>query len=317
MSIKSFLKFIELPTKITCITTLITGTIFILYRGETFNYINFLYMLISVIAMDMVTTGLNNYIDYKKARKKTGFGYEEHNAIVKYNIKENIALITLFILSLISAVFGILLYLNTNIVVLITGIISFGIGVLYTFGPIPISRTAFGEVFSGFFQGFVIIFLGVYIHTYDSGWVIVEFINSRLNIQLDIQEILYIFLYSLPATLTIANLMLANNICDMEDDIVNNRYTLPIFIGKEKALILFKYTYYLCYIDIIVLVILKVIPLLALLFLPTLIIVNKNIGIFEKNQSKKDTFPLAIKNFIVINYSLIITILIAGLFKLV
>lgn len=308
MNLKSFLKLIELPTKITCITTLIAASVYVIYKGETFNYINFLYMFISLVTMDMVTTGLNNYLDYKKARKKIGFGYEEHNAIVKYNLKESTVIITLLILTLISAFFGILLYLNTDIIVLLIGILSFGIGILYTFGPIPISRTAFGEVFSGFFQGFVIIFLGIYIHTYNQGWVVLELISDTLSIKLNIKEIIYIFLFSLPSTFTIANIMLANNICDIEDDIENKRYTLPIFIGKEKALTLFKYIYFICYLDIIILAILKIAPILVILSLLTFIIVNKNIKTFYDLQTKKDTFPLAIMNFIVINFSFIISI---------
>ena len=38
----------------------------------------------------------------------------------------------------------------------------------------------------------------------------------------------------------IANIMLANNICDVEEDIINNRFTLPYYLGKKNAFNLFK-----------------------------------------------------------------------------
>lgn len=317
MNVKSFLKLIELPTKVTCFTTLLIATVFVLFRGEDFKPINFLFMFVSLIAMDMVTTGLNNYLDYKKAKKKSGFGYEEHNAIVKFGLKESTVVATLLILSAISAIFGILLFLKTDIVVLIFGMIAFGVGVLYTFGPVAISRIPLGELVSGFFQGFGIIFIGIYIHTFESGWVLVQLSDSIFKLELNLVVILTVFLYSIPSTLTIANIMLANNICDIEDDLSNKRYTLPIYIGKEASLNLFAGLYYLSYVAIILMTILQVTPLITLVTIVTLIIVQKNIGIFKKQQTKKDTFALAIMNFVLINGGLLVTVGIGALLKMV
>ncbi|PKM93409.1 MAG: 1,4-dihydroxy-2-naphthoate polyprenyltransferase [Firmicutes bacterium HGW-Firmicutes-1] len=315
MNVRSFLKLIELPTKVTCFTTLLVATVFVLYRGDDFKPINFLLMFVSLIAMDMVTTGLNNYLDFKKAKTKSGFGYEEHNAIVKYGLKESSVIATLFLLSAISGTFGILLFLKTDIIVLFIGMIAFGIGVLYTFGLVSISRTPFGELVSGLFQGFGIIFVGIYIHTFEHSWVFFQLSDAIFQLELNMAEILSVFLYSIPATLTIANIMLANNICDIEEDLLNRRYTLPIYIGKEMAIKLFASLYYLSYVAIILMVILKITPLVTLFVLLTSIIVQKNIGIFRKQQTKKDTFSLAIMNFILINGALLITVLVGVLLK--
>lgn len=40
----------------------------------------------------------------------------------------------------------------------------------------------------------------------------------------------------------VANIMLANNICDMEDDFINRRLTLSIYLGKENALTFILYS---------------------------------------------------------------------------
>jgi 1,4-dihydroxy-2-naphthoate octaprenyltransferase len=272
-------------------------------------------MLVSLLTFDMVTTAINNYYDYKNAKKTYGYNYEKHNAIVRDNLKESTVITTIFILLSIAIVFGILLVFNTNIIVLLIGILSFSIGILYSFGPVPISRTPFGELFSGFFMGFIIVLLSVYIHVYDQNILSLVYENGFINININIKEIIYIFLISIPTMNGIANIMLANNICDIEDDIENRRYTLPIYIGKAKALKLFMFIYYIIYVDFIVLALLKEFSIVFLLSLITFIPVSKNIKIFLNRQSKKDTFVMSIKNFVLISLSFILTIAILIPFK--
>ena len=245
MNIKSFFKLVEIQTKVASVIPFSLGTIYTIYRYNNFEFINFLLMLISLISFDMSTTAINNYIDYKKAIKKEGFGYEEHNAIVNYNMKEKTVIFTIFVLLFIAIIAGLNLYLNTNYIVLIIGIISFSVGVLYSFGPIPISRMPLGEIFSGAFMGFVIPFLSIYIHRFNKGLIDMNINLPQISIELNIVEIIVLFLISLPTFIAISNLMLSNNICDIEDDIENKRYTLPIYIGKSNSLKLYKYLYYI------------------------------------------------------------------------
>jgi len=301
MNVISFLKLVEIQTKVASQIPFLLGTSYALYRYNSFDYKNFILLFISLLSFDMATTTINNYIDYKKAIKKHGFGYEIHNAIVSYSLKERTVQITIGILITIAITFGILLFLNTNLVILFLGVLSFLVGVLYSFGPIPISRMPLGEIFSGIFMGFIIPFISIYIHIYDKGVATILLQGSSIDISFNVVTIANIFLVSLPAVIGIANIMLANNICDIDDDIHNKRYTLPIYIGKEKALNLFKYLYYIIYIDIIVLVILRSLPLVSLLVLATFVPVKKNIDKFFEKQTKKDTFIIAIKNFVLVN----------------
>lgn len=308
MSLSSFLKLVEIQTKVASMIPFSLGTLYALYRYQKFNLRNFLLMFISLLAFDMVTTVINNYLDYKKAIKTHGFNYESHNAIVKYSLKESTIIGTITILLTIAVCVGFLLFLNTNLVVLLLGVISFAVGVLYSFGPVPISRMPLGEIFSGLFMGFVIVFLSAYIHIYDQNIITLLYHGGMLRIEMNMLELLYLFLISVPAVMGIANIMLANNICDIEDDIENKRYTLPIYIGKENALKLFKVLYYIIYADIILLLIAGIEPVISLLMLLTLIPVRKNLRIFDETQTKKDTFVLAVKNFILINVSRIFAI---------
>jgi 1,4-dihydroxy-2-naphthoate octaprenyltransferase len=307
MNIKSFLKLVEIQTKVASVTPFALGTLIAIYRFSEFNLMNFLLMFISLLCIDMATTAINNYMDYKKAVRKYGYGYEVHNAIVKDNLKESNVIIVILGLLITAVIFGFILFLNTNIIVLILGAVSFVIGVCYSFGPIPISRTPFGEILSGFFMGGIILFLSIYIHISSSGIIGVSLNEATLSLNLNIKEVLYIFLLAIPAIAGIANIMLANNICDREDDIENKRYTLPVYVGNDNALKVFKWTYYIAYVDLVILIILGIEPLLSILSLATFIIVNRNIKVFEKEHVKSKTFILSVKNFIIINGARVIS----------
>ena len=136
LSISSFFKYVEIQTKFASIIPFIVGTLYSLYRYKSFNLKNFIIMGISLLAFDMATTAINNYIDYKKALKVEGCTYKDENAIVKYGIKESTAKSIIFTLLTVATVFGIILTLDTNAIVLLIGIISFLAGIFYTYGPV-------------------------------------------------------------------------------------------------------------------------------------------------------------------------------------
>ncbi|MBU3190375.1 1,4-dihydroxy-2-naphthoate polyprenyltransferase [Clostridium bowmanii] len=311
MSLNSFFQFIEIKTKLASMIPFIVGTLYSQYRYKSFNLKNFIIMSISLLAFDMATTGINNYIDYKKALRS-----HENKNNIHGDIKESTALAIIFILLSLAISFGILLTLNTNVMVLLIGIVSFLAGILYTYGPIPISRTPLGEIFSGIFMGFIILFLSVYIHIFDENIVSFMYANNRLTFSINLMEVFYIFLISIPTMCGIANIMLANNICDVEEDIVNNRFTLPHYLGVKNALKLFKVLYYIGYLDIIILVILKISPIISLLVLLTIIPLNKNIKLFNQKHIKSETFVYSVKNFAVINITHILSVSVALIFSL-
>lgn len=338
MSVKSFFKLVEIQTKVASMVPFLLGTIYALYHFHAFRLENFLLMFGSLLFIDMATTTINNLLDYKRANKKEGYGFETHNAIVKYNMKEGTVMAVIVVLVTIAAVLGFFLYLNTNFLVLLLGALSFLVGVVYSFGPIPISRTPFGEIFSGGFMGLVIPFLAVYIHIFNQDLINLSYITADgqmvllgigsqftaafvygsaglFTISLQLRELLFIFLLSVPAAVGIANIMLANNICDMEEDLENKRYTLPIFIGKRNALFVFAGLYFIGYAAIVLLVFLHVTPLISLITLATLPIVVKHLSIFYKKQSKQDTFALSVKNLLLMNVIFILSLVIAYFFK--
>ncbi|WP_058300826.1 1,4-dihydroxy-2-naphthoate polyprenyltransferase [Gorillibacterium timonense] len=314
MNIRSFLKLVEIQTKAASIIPFAIGTLYAYFRFERFDLLSFLLMLISLLSFDMATTAINNYMDYKKAIKTSGYGYESHNAIVSHQLREKTVVTTILLLLAIAAATGILLVLNSDLLVFFLGGLSFLVGILYSYGPVPISRMPLGELFSGLFMGFVLLFITVFIQT-DAGQIaqldLTAIRDGIVNLRLNLVEILAVFAISIPTIAGIANIMLANNICDMEDDLENRRYTLPQYIGKKNSLLLFRIIYYVSYVDVIALFLLGIPPYLLLIILATAIPLSRNIRRFEQQQVKAVTFSLSVKTFMLLSSARIVVLVLA------
>lgn len=308
MKFKSFLKLVEIQTKVASVIPFFLGLAYAIYNFGKVNILNLIVMFLSMVLFDMSVTALNNYFDNKRAIKKHGYNYEVHNSIVQFGLKESVVVSTIIVMLVLSVSLGINLVLLTDYVVLLLGASCFAVGIIYSYGPIPISRTPFGEIFSGITMGFFIPFIAIYVSVMGKGILNLSLKNYMLSGSINLIAILGIVVATLPAVFCVANIMLANNICDIEDDLENKRYTLPIFIGKDKAIVLLRGLFYLSYAAIAAGVLLKVLPIYSLLVLLTLIPVLKKIKLFVANPTKKDTFGLIVACFIIINVPLILSI---------
>ena len=308
MKVKAFFKLVEIQTKVASVIPFLTTLLYVLYSTKQLNGINMVIMFLSMVLFDMTVTALNNYYDYKNAEKKHGYNYEIHNSIVQYSLKSGTVKAVIAVMFVISAALGLLLVYRTNFITLLLGAACFAIGIAYSYGPMPISRTPFGEIFSGLTMGLGIPLITYYSNVFDKDVLQLALSNRVLTFSFDVYSIAGILLVSLPAVFCIANIMLANNICDIEDDLPNKRYTLPIVVGKAKAVTLLKLLFALSYVAIIAAVVLRALPLYSLLSLLTVIPLTKNVKAFVANPTKKDTFGAIVGSFVLINVSLALTI---------
>ncbi|MBN2795345.1 MAG: 1,4-dihydroxy-2-naphthoate polyprenyltransferase [Clostridia bacterium] len=315
MNLKSFLKLVEIQTKVASVFPFIAGNLFAWFYFKSFNVVHMLIMFGALLSIDMATTAINNYMDYKKAVKKEGYNFEQHNAIVLYNLKEKQIILTIAVLLVIGMFLGLILFLVTDWVVLLIGVLSFGVGIFYSFGPLPIYRTPFGEIFSGFFMGFFIIFLSIYIHVTDHALITLSFKKDFMSLVMDWKSILVIGLFSLPFIAGISNIMLANNICDMEDDFENKRYTLPVIIGKKKAIFIYEWTYYIMAISFVGLVVMKAVSSIYLLGFLIYLPLSKLIRDFKANPRKDLNFVNAVKGFVLTSVLIILLVMIQIIFN--
>lgn len=259
---------------------------FLVYREQQIDWVRTGVFFSSMFIFDLTTTAINNYIDTKT-----------NDQVLQFERKK--ALLIIYLLFGISTALGLYLAYITDIVVLLLGGACFLAGVLYTYGPVPISRQPLGELLSGVFYGLFIPFILLYINmpegtflNFSAGW-------DKIGVELMIMPTLSVVLLSVIPVCTTANIMLANNICDLQKDIAAKRYTLPYYLGK-KALYLFAALYYMTYAATVAMTAMGILPPVCLLSLLTIFIVQKNINKFLKHQEKATTFMTSIVNYVVI-----------------
>ncbi|AQY49886.1 1,4-dihydroxy-2-naphthoate octaprenyltransferase [Listeria weihenstephanensis FSL R9-0317] len=316
MSVPAFFKLVEIQTKIASVFPFIIGTLFVVYQYDLFSWKNTLIFFGSMLIFDLTTTAINNYMDYRKATNNHDYDYRTtSNVIGQERIPEITVIITIFLMFFIATGLGVWLVFETDLLVLLVGFICFCIGILYTFGPVPLSRMPLGEIFSGVTMGFGIVFLAIYVNAYDAGIANLIWSGEWVTVRVNLIEIIRIAVISLPCIFTIANIMLANNICDLDEDIRNHRYTLPYYISKKYAVLLFNALYYASFVAIIVAVAIGFLSPIMLLTLIALIPVFKNLQKFNAEQVKAKTFVISIKNFVVTNSAIVVFLAASLIFK--
>lgn len=296
MTARVFFDLVEIKTKLASLFPFMIGTLFTVYYFHMFDFVNTLIFFCSMLIFDMTTTAINNLMDYQKAKAD---GYKkEVNIIGQAQISEKLVITLIFTMLATASLLGILLVFRTSILLLFMGGLCFLIGIFYTFGPVPISRMPLGEAVSGITMGFGIFFLSVFVNT-ESG-LLLDLIYQFPDFNVTGNSLLLIVLLfvSLPLVFLIANIMLANNLCDLEQDISNHRYTLPYYIGKKRGIQLFNILVYASYIVIVVAVLSTLLHPILLLILLTLFPIRKNLQQFNRAQIKEKTFVIAIKNLV-------------------
>ncbi|PKM48384.1 MAG: prenyltransferase [Firmicutes bacterium HGW-Firmicutes-6] len=264
------------------------------------NILNTLLFFTSMLSFDMATTALNNYVDVKTNGKILEFSQKTAKHI-------------LYFLLFLATLLGLALVFYTGIIVLALGGLCFGVGIFYTFGPVPISRMPLGEIFSGLFMGLFIPFLVVFINAPADSLIYFTFTNWLLQVSFNTLNLLKLGVVTIPAITGIANIMLANNICDLDEDVKVNRFTLPYYAGLKNALNIFAALYYLGFAAIIIMVLFGMLPMYGLIVIVGLIPIHKNISKFRKQQSKTRTFPLSVQNLVISLVPLIIILTIGAI----
>lgn len=295
LSLPVFLEFVEMKTKVASVFPMTLGILWAIYRYQTFNWLNTLLFVLAVLSFDMCTTAINNSMDYHKAKDETY--RQESNVIGKFSLDFRQMIGIVFALLIFSVIISLVLVWRTSWLLLPMGTLCFLIGIFYTFGPIPLSRMPLGEVFSGVTMGFGIFFLAVFIQ--DPARLLTSQVSSQwMTLQFSWTKIIDIIFMSLPLVTLIANIMLANNTCDLEEDIRNHRYTLVYYIGKKNALKLYFVLASLPWLLWIIYCLTGFLPIWALIGLIGVWPAYKSLETFLKKQVKRETFIEAVKSFV-------------------
>ncbi len=294
--LQRFLNLVEIKTKITSVYAFAMALLYAIYLGGDINILLFGCFFIAMLLFDMCTTAINNLIGYRQSVHTLPFSYKT-------------ALRITLLLFVLAVLFGSVLAVFSGTIVLILGIICFFFGIIYTCGPVPISALPFGEVVSGLFYGFIIPFICLYMAMPQDYYIIVSLSGTRLTIALEIVHLISLSLVAMPAIACTANIMLANNICDLDIDQSVGRHTLPYYLGQKMSLLLFKSSYVLVFIIYALLTMTSTLNWLTFFVLLLVALpVAKNTKKFAKKPAKETTFIYSI-----VNYLLVMTAVCAGL----
>lgn len=285
--LKKLLQYIEIKTKITCVLPFLMTLSYLFFLRQPVNWGLTAVFFFSMLCIDLAVTAINNYIDSRD--------YPE-----MLPLKRPAALAILLFLLILGIGLGLYLALATDVVVLIMGALCVLGGVLYTYGPVPISRQPLGELFSGILEGVFIPFLILYINMPGDTYLTLRLSAASVDLSLHPMPLVTVTLLTVLPALATANIMLANNTCDIRKDIAVNRYTLPFHLGRRRAVRLFGQLYYIAILVPSAMALSGLLPLSCLLLLALLPIVSRHIAQFRQEQKKETTFLVAIKNYVLL-----------------
>lgn len=293
MSLKVFLELVEIKAKTASILPMLLGLCLSSYYFESVNLFYSLLFFIAMLLFNMAVDMMDNYNDYNHAVDTKDYK-QNTNIIGREHISPRLVLGLLVTFSVVAALIGIYLVTQVGLPLLWMGIFCFLIGIFYSSGPFPLSGLPVGELASGFTMGFMICLISVYVNTYQ------VFNWTWLNLGI-------VFLVALPDELWISNLLLANSICDADEDEKNHRHTIIHYIGQKNGLYAFAVKNILAFIAIIAMVICRLAPWTVLLTLLIIPFVIKQTRMLFAKQVKKETFPCAVKILFIGSLVLVVT----------
>ncbi|MGC9047975.1 MAG: prenyltransferase [Caldisphaera sp.] len=235
------------------IATYLLGVFLGLDYFKEFNIYLFLLIVMGAIGelfLHMMTNIINDYYDYvKNIDKRNNIPIKRFHLVFHSNLNpEEVRNISLA-LGFIAIIIGIFIALMGRPLALPLGFIGFIMGIEYSAPPLYFKYNGLGD-FSVIISMLLLSLAGFYVYT------------GKISI--------VGILISLPISILIDDVLMANNIRDINRDRVSNVKTLPIILGYNKSKYLYISLLILSYIILIFLIFLKIIPIYAFLELLTL-----------------------------------------------
>ena len=299
MQRKVLMDLIEIKSAIASVLPFIIGVLYTSYHHITLDWVNIGLFFLAAVAFHLATNVWDNLQDYLTAKHAT-FKAGVNDVIGRESLTKQQVEKVLLTLMIIATGLGLLVWVRVGgIVWPILAILSYGVGFLYSGGPKPISRTPLGETFSGLTMGFVIVLMVVLVN----------------NVKLTGSLVWTVFITAAIGVFSIANIMLANNIGDYQEDLKEDRHTLVYYLGQTKALYLYLILYTCGYLSVGYGVLVHILPWPTLLSLIGILPIVNHFKYFWQDRTKKGSFILPIQNTVIIMGLYIIGLLMAIIFS--
>ncbi len=330
MKLRDLVELAEPRTKAASLIPFAFGAAYAPWLYGTFEPALLALFLACLLPVDLATTALNNTLDWRRHARATGLPFETGRDIgFRAALSVTVALFAL------GSACGIFLALETGAVTFLVGAAAVAVAVAYSAGPLPLSRTPLGEAVSGTVMGAGIPFVAIHIQLAGAAgagdgapvgpaamnpaaWPLVglSLEGAVLTLTADLSGLAGTFLAALPFVLLIANVMLANNLRDMERDRESGRVTLPLAIGRDRALRLFAALQALAFAAIAAGVALRVIPLLSLASFLALPVAWRSVRRFLRAPPGSVPFGLSVANLFVTGGALALAVIFSAAFRL-
>ncbi len=214
-----------------------------------FEPLRFLLALIGALLLQIASNFVNEYVDHQRgadALKVAGMGM----VLSEGKLSAQQVLIGAVATTVGGALIGLILVALSGTTLLFVGMVGVAAVVLYTAGPLPLSHIGLGEVTAFLCFGPLMTF-GTYYA-----------ISGQDNLQA--------LLAGVPLGFTVAAILHANNMRDIEADRAVNKRTLAVRFGLKGAFIEFNILIYGAYVASAALIIAGAMPLPTLLVFVTL-----------------------------------------------
>ena len=209
------------------ILTAVLGGLLAIAFGYSFSPVIWIMLLFAVILMQSSVNTLNDWADYRKGTDTVENSDDPTDAVLVYdhpNPKHVLLLgiaymAVAFILGITCIVWG------GSFLPLVFAIVGALVIVAYSSGKLPISYLPLGELVSGVVMGSLIPLAIICIFAAKSG----SFVPWGISI-----------CSTIPFIIGIGMVMATQNNCDVERDTIAGRKTLPIVLGHDLSVIVYK-----------------------------------------------------------------------------
>ena len=178
-------------------------------------------LLAICILMQSAVNTFNDYYDYVKGTDSDDDFVDPSDAMLVYNDvnpRDALALAVGFLV--VAFLLGIYAIVVAGFIPLVIALIGALFVVLYSAGKSPISYLPLGEAVSGVVMGGLIP-LAVY-----------QVLSGSLEF--------LVLVWAIPTIIGVGLIMFTNNTCDIERDIPAVRKTLPVVLGRTRAVVLYR-----------------------------------------------------------------------------
>ncbi len=280
LTFKQFWELSEIYTAPLNLFIILLGVSAARFTTQTDLNLNLTIFIGIILCFHISVNIFNHWMDYQHASDTTY--KKETNIIGRDDLKIKTVKFYFYVPLCLAAVLGAYLVSRTTILVGILGLIGFYIGLFYSYGKHPINSLPIAETITSIASGFFISLIAFYLVKMPSE-------------QITFFKIAQLFAISLPLVISMFNNLLANNTCDLDEDVNNGRKILVYYLGREKAVTLLLFLTSFSYAWLVVLVYFKLAPIFVLGLILLLPATLNELKKYKKRQDKKETFPIVLK----------------------